>query len=84
MSSLARVFAPSGFCTRSDVGKLLSCTAQAKKSKPLGGIKPPKLKQEDEERTFVQRTAVEQFRPAGQFTVPKCVWRLSLRPVPTR
>jgi DnaJ family protein C protein 8 len=44
---------------------------KAKKSKPLGGIKPPKLKMEDEDRTFVQRSAVEQFKAAGKFTAPK-------------
>jgi len=42
--------------------------------KPVGGIKPPKLKVEDEDRTFVQRSAVEQFRPAGKFTAPKCAF----------
>jgi hypothetical protein len=98
---------------------------KAKKTKPLGGIKPPKLKvpilavavcicvlrdvavqgrcssakdaacfgvrawplqpgirlllqMEDEDRTFVQRSAVEQFKAAGKFTAPKCVVATSI------
>lgn len=30
----------------------------------LGGIKPPKLKVEDEEHTYIQRPVQEQWRPA--------------------
>ena len=29
----------------------------------LGGIRPPKLKFEDEEKTYIQRPVGEQFRP---------------------
>ena len=33
------------------------------KNLSLGGIKPPKLKIEDEEKTYIQRPVGEQFRP---------------------
>lgn len=29
----------------------------------LGGIRPPKLKMEDEDKTYIQRPVGEQFRP---------------------
>ena len=36
------------------------------------------LQMEDEDRTFVQRSAVEQFKAAGKFTAPKCVVAMSV------
>jgi DnaJ family protein C protein 8 len=29
----------------------------------MGGLKPPKLKEEDAEKTYIQRPVGEQFRP---------------------
>eukprot|EP00884_Botryococcus_braunii_P004679 jgi/Botrbrau1/14211/Bobra.0254s0001.1 len=37
----------------------------------MGGIKPPKLKTEDEERTYIQRPVGEQYRPPPVKGAPK-------------
>ena len=39
------------------------CFMQSGKELVLGGIKPPKAKEWDEEKTYMQRPVGEQFRP---------------------
>ena len=41
----------------------VSCGLHAQGTNLMGGIKPPKLKVEDEEHTYIQRPVQEQWRP---------------------
>lgn len=41
----------------------MDCMLQSGKELVLGGIKPPKAKEWDEDKTYMQRPVGEQFRP---------------------
>lgn len=48
------------------VGSWRDFASKSKKKKgsgAVGGIKPPKLKESDEDKTYIQRPVGEQFRP---------------------
>lgn len=38
-------------------------SGKSKKSKAMSGIKPPKAKEEDSDKRYIQRAVGEQFRP---------------------
>lgn len=51
------------FLVLSNVLDLSLCCVQSGKELVLGGIKPPKAKEWDEDKTYMQRPVGEQFRP---------------------
>jgi hypothetical protein len=46
-----------------DGEEVVLCDVQSGKELVLGGIKPPKAKEWDQDKTYMQRPVGEQFRP---------------------